>query len=43
MQAIVKRLHRKLGDAAENPTHIFTNRGVGYWVATVETQEQLDA
>ena len=43
VQAIVKRLHRKLGDALYNPTYIFTKRGVEYWVATAETPEQLDA
>ena len=30
MRAIVKRLRRKLGDNAENPTYIFNNRRVGY-------------
>ena len=43
VQATVKRLHRKLGDALDNPTYIFTKLGVGYWVATAETPEQLDA
>ncbi len=32
VRAIVKRLRRKLDDAAGDPTYIFTRRGVGYWM-----------
>ena len=37
VRTIVKRLRRKLGDHADNPTHIFTKRRVGYWMAPAET------
>ena len=36
VRAIVKRLRRKLGDDADDPTYIFTRRHVGYWVAQNE-------
>ena len=32
VRAIVRRLRRKLGDDAENPTYIFNKRRVGYWM-----------
>ena len=32
VRAIVKRLRRKLGDDAGDPTYIFTKRRVGYWM-----------
>ena len=32
MRAIVARLRRKLGDDADNPTYIFTEPRVGYWM-----------
>ena len=32
VRAIVKRLRRKLGDDADDPTYIFTKRRVGYWM-----------
>ena len=32
MRAIVTRLRRKLGDDADNPTYIFTQPRVGYWM-----------
>ena len=37
VRTIVKRLRRKLGDHADNPTYIFTKRRVGYWMAPAET------
>ena len=30
MRAIVRRLRRKLGDDADDPTYIFNKRRVGY-------------
>ena len=36
VRAIIKRLRRKLGDDAGNPTYIFTKRRVGYWMAETE-------
>ena len=38
MRAIVKRLHRKLGDSADNPTYIFNKRRVGYWMEKGENR-----
>ena len=38
--AIVKRLHRKLGAAADNPTYIFTKRRAGYWMERAEEPER---
>ena len=32
VRAIVRRLRRKLGDDADDPTYIFTKRRVGYWM-----------
>ena len=32
VRAIVKRLRRKLGDDAADPTYIFNKRRVGYWM-----------
>ena len=32
VRAVVRRLRRKLGDDAENPTYIFNKRRVGYWM-----------
>ena len=40
LRAIVKRLRRKLGDSAQNPTYIFNKRRVGYWMEKGETQEK---
>ena len=40
VRAIVKRLRRKLGDDAGDPTYIFTKRRVGYWMAQSGGQEQ---
>ena len=37
---VVKRLRRKLGDDADNPTYIFTEPRVGYRMAKGETQRQ---
>ena len=37
---VVKRLRRKLGDDADNPTYIFTEPRVGYRMAKAETPEQ---
>ena len=37
MRAIVTRLRRKLGDDAGNPTYVFTELGVGYWMPKRET------
>ena len=36
---IVKRLRHKLGESADNPTYIFTEPRVGYWMATEEASE----
>ena len=36
VRTYVKRLRRKLGDDAENPTYIFNERGVGYGLATTD-------
>lgn len=33
---VVKRLHRKLGDDAHQPVHLFTERRVGYHLAAPE-------
>ena len=38
VRAIVKRLRRKLGDDADDPTYIFTKRRVGYWMEKGETR-----
>ena len=38
VRAIVKRLRRKLGDDADEPTYIFTRRRVGYWMARADEQ-----
>ncbi len=35
VRSVVKRLRQKLGDAAGEPTYLFTRRGVGYWMADV--------
>ena len=32
MRTIVSKLRRKLGDDADNPTYVFTEPRVGYWV-----------
>ncbi len=40
VRTIVRRLRRKLGDDADNPTYIFTKRRVGYWMETGETDGQ---
>ena len=40
MRAIVKRLRRKLGDDANNPTYILNEPRVGYRMAKGETREQ---
>ena len=40
VRAIVRRLRRKLGDDAENPTYIFNKRRVGYWMEQGEGQER---
>ena len=38
VRAILRRLRRKLGDAADNPTYIFNKRRVGYWMEKGETE-----
>ena len=38
MRGVVKRLRRKLGEAAANPRHTFIEPRVGYWMAA-ETEE----
>ena len=43
VRAIVKRLRRKLGEDADNPTYIFTKRRVGYWMDKGETMEREGA
>ena len=40
VRAIVKRLRRKLGDRADNPTYIFNKRRVGYWMEKGDTRDQ---
>ena len=40
---VVKRLRRKLGDDADNPTYVFTEPRVGYRMAKGEMQEQEEA
>ena len=40
VRAIVKRLRRKLGDDAADPTYIFNKRRVGYWMEKGEGQER---
>ena len=40
VRAIVKRLRRKLGDDASNPTYIFTKRRIGYWMERPESPSQ---
>ena len=42
VRAIVRRLRRKLGDDADDPTHIFTKRRAGYWMEKSETQGQVE-
>ena len=39
VRAIVKRLRRKLGDDADDPTYIFTKRRAGYWMERAEEPE----
>ncbi len=39
MRSVIRRLRRKLGDNAENPTYIFTELGVGYQMPEGETGE----
>ena len=39
MRTIVSKLRRKLGDDADNPTYIFTEPRVGYWMPKGEGQE----
>ena len=39
MRTIACKLRRKLGDDAGNPTYIFTEPRVGYWMPKGETQE----
>ena len=39
---LVKRLRRKLGDDADNPTYIFTEPRAGYRMARAETPEQVE-
>ena len=43
VRAIVRRLRRKLGDDADNPTYIFTKRHVGYWMEKGETMQREGA
>ncbi|MDE2767861.1 MAG: response regulator [Chloroflexota bacterium] len=39
MRTIVNKLRSKLGESADNPTYIFTEPRVGYWMAAGETAE----
>ena len=39
VRAIVKRLRRKLGDAADDPAYIFTKRRAGYWMEQAESPD----
>ena len=43
VQAIVKRLRRKLGHDADVPTYIFTKRRGGYWMEKGEAMEREEA
>ena len=43
VRAIVKRLRRKLGDDANNPTYILNEPRVGYRMPKGETQNQEEA
>ena len=43
VRTYVKRLRRKLGDDAENPTYIFNKRGVGYRMAGPDRAKQPNA
>ena len=44
MGTVVSRLRRKLGDDADNPTFVFIEPGMGYWMPTGEMRgEGLDA
>ena len=43
VRSCVKRLRRKLGDDADNPTYIFTEPRVGYRMPKGETKEQEEA
>ena len=38
MRTIVSKLRRKLDDDADNPTYIYTEPRVGYWMPTAETE-----
>lgn len=40
VRTLVKRLRRKLGDAANNPRYIFTEPGAGYRIGTTEKREK---
>ena len=40
VREVVKRLRRKLGDDAQDPTYIFTEPRVGYRMGKVETEER---
>ena len=40
MRAIVTKLRRKLGDEADNPTYIFTQPRVGYWMPQGDASEE---
>ena len=39
VRTVVKRLRRKLGEEADSPNYIFSERGVGYRMAKGETRE----
>ena len=40
VRTLVRRLRRKLGDDADNPRYIFTDKGVGYRVGKAEELEE---
>ena len=40
VRAVVRRLRRKLGDDAQQPTYIFNKRRVGYWMEQGEPRNQ---
>ena len=42
MRTTINSIRRKLGDAAENPTYVFTELRVGYRMPKGESQGQLD-
>ena len=42
MRTIVNKLRRKLGERGGNPTYMFTEPRVGYWIPRGETEETAE-